>query len=256
VLARLEAMNTGLAHNNHRLTEALHLRNELSRMIMHDIRTPLSVIMGNTSLLLDDPAGFTTQDTHDMLDAIQRQANRIKLFLEDMLLLAKSEAGRLVLNRRPTDIRSLTLQEIEANQVVARLAEVSIRAEIPEFLPQVPVDADLFTRLLDNLISNAIKFSPEKGCVTLRLDCLAAADSGGADRLRLSVSDQGPGIPPAIRDVLFQDFVTSEVLAKQGKQIGLGLAFCRMVIESHQGRLYVQDNQPRGSVFVAEIPLA
>ncbi len=254
VMARIASINAELAQANLKMADTMRMRTELSRMIMHDIRSPLSVIVGNTSLLLSEPACFSADDTREMLDTIRQQSARITAFLEDMLLLAKSESGRLVLNMHPTDLVKLAAQAMEPGQILARLHGIALCAELPESLPSVSLDTDLFIRLLDNLISNAIKFSPANGCVTLRMEHLPASGQTGQGKLLLSVSDQGPGIPPALRKKLFENFATSETFAEHSKQIGLGLSFCRMVAESHNGRILASDNHPNGAVFTVEIP--
>jgi signal transduction histidine kinase len=118
-------------------------------------------------------------------------------------------------------------------------------------LPPEPLianlDANLWQRLLDNLLSNALKFSPTNGRIGVRL--MALADG----HFRLEVSDEGPGIPPEYRQTIFDKFQIVAARQRDVKQVGLGLAFCRLVAEGHNGRISVTDNEPQGAVFVVEV---
>ncbi|HID54481.1 MAG TPA: ATP-binding protein [Anaerolineae bacterium] len=115
--------------------------------------------------------------------------------------------------------------------------------DLPPQAPFISVDANLWRRVLDNLVSNAIKFSPTNGVVTLRVS--TEADS----RLKMEVTDEGPGIPAELRETIFDKYKIISAGRRDVKQVGLGLAFCKMVVDAHNGRIFVTPNQPKGAIF-------
>ena len=119
----------------------------------------------------------------------------------------------------------------------------------------VSLDANLFQRVLDNLLSNAVKFSPVERTVTVRVDYPNATSEPlpAEAKLRIRVLDEGPGIDQEHRDRIFDKFEVVELKRSDTRQIGLGLVFCKMVVEAHHGRIFVEDNIPAGSVFTVEI---
>ena len=121
------------------------------------------------------------------------------------------------------------------------------------------LDETLWQRALDNLLSNAFKFSPPGGRVRLIVEDLqngapvSEAPTAGKPRMRLRVVDQGPGIPPQYRETIFDKFQIVASDRRDIKQVGLGLAFCKMVAEAHNGRIYVENNSPQGAIFIVEV---
>ena len=236
-----------------KLQEAMELREELAHMIVHDMRTPLNVIMG-FSTLLQMKNIIPPEDLGD-LDRIYIEAQRLNSFLNDLLLVAKMEsAGHLSLNKIPVDLNQLVEQVERSQETVARLRKIRLMSKLPLETRQVWLDINVFHRVLDNLISNALKFSPPQSTVLVQLEYLAEAQELTTQpQFRLQVIDQGPGIPEEDRRRIFNKF---EVLAlKEGNipQIGLGLTFCKMAVDAHQGSIFVEANEPVGSVFTVEI---
>jgi two-component system, sensor histidine kinase and response regulator len=215
-------------------------------MIVHDIRSPLTSISGWTELLLKEQA--LSPDSTQTLNIILKESGRIKAFTEDMLLLAKSEAGKLVPSLKPVDILVLSSAARTNNEFVAGLSHVSILEDHPAESRMVHLDPDLFSRLLDNLVSNAVKYSPIGGKVVIRVEY---PEPPG--QVLIKVVDNGPGVSQEMKQKLFEIFATGETAPYREKQIGLGLAFCKMVVEAHGGRIRVEDNVPRGAVFIVEV---
>jgi two-component system, sensor histidine kinase and response regulator len=228
------------------LRDLMRVREDLGHMIVHDMRNPLSVILATADLLASRPS--VGADWKKSLDRIQGQAERLNGFLNDMLLLAKLEQGKLVVNRAPTTLREF-VAPIEASfRVVAEARGLTFIVIAPASEQVVDIDSHLVSRVVDNLLSNAFKFSPRGADVVLRIEPPATA--GGV--LRLSVADQGSGIPEDERPRLFQKFSTVAGPMK-ASQLGLGLAFCKLAVEAHGGRITIADNEPRGAVFVVEL---
>ncbi|RME74524.1 MAG: sensor histidine kinase [Chloroflexi bacterium] len=229
------------------LQEALRLREDMAKMIVHDMRTPLTSIIGFSELMqmLDD----LPEAACDYLERITEQAYRLEAFLNDMLLLAKMEAGQPLLHPSVVDPVQIIIAAIKAQKIVAESRRISLETDLPPGGRMVTLDANLFRRVVENLLSNAIKFSPPEGRVTVRL----RYTDGGPYQLCLQVLDEGPGVPPDKREEIFDKYRIVDFQRRGVLQVGLGLAFCKMVVDAHQGRIYVEDNQPSGSIFTVEL---
>lgn len=244
--ARVRAM-LRLKAQHDEISSLMQLRQDLVNMVVHDMRSPLGVILGSSELLMRRCA--SEPETVRGLERIARQASGLNKFLNDMLLMAKLEEGRSALSRSSQDVRPLVAEVEASHRLLAEGRGISLSVDVPAAPRAVEVDGALFQRVLDNLLSNALKFSSPGDTVRVVLEYPETGRPG----LRLRVLDQGPGIPAEQREKIFGKF---EVLLarRQGiAQVGLGLAFCRMVAEAHGGRVYVEPNAPRGSVFTLEI---
>lgn len=245
---KLEAQNV-------QLEGALRLREDLANMIVHDMRNPLAIISGFAYLL---KARMTIPKYVEYIDAIRLQSDRLNGFLNDMLMLAKMESRQPVLTRALVDVKQLALETLEHHHVLAEARKIALAAVLPEHTFAVSLDVHLFQRVLDNLISNALKYAPSDSTVTLHIEDLTAeqptapAAPAGAV-LRVRVLDKGPGIPEAYRERIFDKYEIVDLRKEDVLSIGLGLTFCKMVIEAHGGRIYVEGNRPVGSVFIVEV---
>ena len=231
----------------------LHLREDLARMIMHDMRAPLNIIAGYSKLAQE--ADIDVLQKTEFAVKIEDQARRLNSFLTDMLIIAKMEAGQLILNRSLIDINELVSHIKTSHTVIAQSLGVALVVDLPAESQQVSVDPNLFHRVLDNLVSNALKFSPPDSAVSV---CVESYNSGHeshplAPSICIRVADEGPGIPETHRDRIFNKFEVAALKRRGIAQVGLGLAFCKMVVDAHGGRIFVEQNQPQGSIFTVEI---
>ena len=231
------------------LQAALSMREDLAHMIVHDMRTPLSAIIGYSDLLLMQ--NKLASEQAETINKISAEARRLNSFMNDMLMVAKMEAEQLIVNRTPVDMIQLIRRAIESHEVMAHSKGIEFRLDMPPESQKVLVDQNLIQRLLDNLISNALKYSPPKSVVTLSLKYLQGTNTP-TPQFQLNVLDQGIGIAPEDRERIFDKYAIA-ALKHKGSQVGLGLAFCKMVADAHQGRIYVEANEPVGSVFTVEI---
>ncbi len=234
------------------LEAALQLREDMAHMIAHDMRNPLTTIQGYSDLLVK--VSLPAEQVIRAAKYINTEARRLNGFINDMLLLAKMEQSQLRLNLTPVNINELLLTAREHHTLIAEAKHIALIVDVPPRLPAVPLDLNLFQRVVDNLVSNAIKYAPENTTVTLTAAPLATDDhTSPARRVRIKVIDQGPGIAPKQREQIFKKFDTGSFTNKRVLQIGLGLAFSKMVVEAHHGTLTVEDNQPTGSIFIIEV---
>lgn len=230
------------------LERVIRLREDLTRMLMHDIRTPLTALLIYCDLLAREP--LTEKQGH-FLTTIQGQATRLSSFLTDMLLMAKIEQGKLILNLVWVDVRELVAAAYRTYLPLAEARNLNLALLLPNDPVHLHLDANLWQRLLDNLLTNAFKYSPVDGTVTINL--IPLSDNGISPSFRLQIIDEGPGIPPEQWQTIFDRF---EIVAHDQRgtdQIGLGLAFCKMVLDAHRGRIYISANRPQGAILNVEM---
>ncbi len=250
--ARIRSM-LRLKFQHDELRETLLLREELSNMVAHDMRSPLAAAALYAHLLLKKAP---REDQLQYLDAIESQIRRVNAFVNDMLLLAKTERRQLRPCQAPVDIRKLIQEAYDRHVPLAQAKGADLKLDLEGWQGDHPVllDASLFDRLLDNLLDNALKYGGTGGEI-----CLALAMPSGFDANRpgaraiVSVSDQGPGIPVEERERIFDKYEIVELRHHGLQQIGLGLAFCKMVAEAHGGHVTAQANSPNGTIFRVEI---
>jgi signal transduction histidine kinase len=240
------------------LEATLRLREDLARMTMHDMGGPLTSITLLTELLLKRSAIAPDTIAPDYLEEIEEistHAQRLNSFLNDMLIAAKMEAGKLMLNRSMVDMNQMVLTVERNHSVIAQARGIDLVIDLPEESRQIPLDANLFQRVLDNLMANALKFSPAGSTATLRVEYpeTKTASQLHEPSVRIQVLDEGPGIAEDHRDRIFDKFETVALKREGVSQFGLGLAFCKMVVEAHDGQIFVGANEPRGAVFTVEI---
>jgi two-component system, sensor histidine kinase and response regulator len=231
------------------LLAAVRLREEMANMIVHDMRSPLTAILGYVEFLcrnLPGDAGMNPQ--HEGLDAIAAQTRRLNALAMDLLLLAKMQSGKLVVHHSEVDVAEVVYAVQSTHALAAKLRQVDLVLDLPAEDRMLLLDRSLLERLLDNLLSNALKFAPTGSSVTVRV--LYGPDPSG---LCLQVIDEGPGVPLEHRARIFDQFEIIAMRHEGLEQIGLGLAFCKMVVDAYGGRIAVADNSPKGSIFTVEL---
>ncbi|GAB4423516.1 MAG: hybrid sensor histidine kinase/response regulator [Anaerolineae bacterium] len=240
--ARVRSM-LRIKHQFDALSAALQLREDLANMVVHDMRSPLTAIVGFVELLR---GGYISADDTEDIEKLHRQVMRLNALVNDILVQAKMEHGTLLLNREDTDISALVRAVLENHAVVAKSRGINVALHLPENSPPVSVDSNLFQRVVDNLLGNALKFSLSGATVTV------IVEYPGSPALRLKVIDEGFGIKPEDRTRIFNKYEVA-ALRHDETPVGLGLAYCKLVVDAHGGTIYVEDNQPQGATFVVEI---
>lgn len=244
-LLRLRCLQKELKIERDALRESQRQKELLNRFIVHDLKSPLQTILLATELLDEQ---LQSGDQCGELTAMIREGGRTMVrMVQDLLDLGLSESGDLILHLETIQLAALGLDcEREMKVKLGRNGQ-SLAVDIPPGLTWVG-DTDLLRRCLLNLLGNASKYGLRGGRIELGMqDC--------DNRLLVRVRDQGPGIPDDMKVRIFDPFVRLDRDSSQARiSSGLGLAFCRAVTEAHQGRIWVEDNQPRGSVFCMELP--
>lgn len=222
------------------LQSLLKLREDMVNMIVHDMRNPLSSIFLSTDILR--LPGLTPQKLQRKLEQIAIASQQLQLLIDNLLIMAKLESGKMILNYSEVDIGDLCLLAVTDVEAITAQKNLNLVTELPKFKDNIKVDASIFRRVLDNLLSNAIKFSPSNSEIILRAEYL---ELGG---VKVQVADSGPGVAKDLRQSIFEKYEIGNLM-QNVSQIGLGLAFCKMAIEAHQGSITVEDNHPRGTIF-------
>jgi PAS domain S-box-containing protein len=227
--------------------ETLELREDMSNMIVHDLRTPLTTITLAAGMInkYGDRVGqraLIVRKAGQILDS----AKQLEKMIDSLLFMAKLEAGKMLFNLIPTDLNRLGSEVIADFELIANARDIELYSELPNFGQTIAVDATILRRIIDNLMSNALKFSPSGGQVTLSLEYLPE------NRLKVKVADTGTGISEAEKQKIFQKFEIG-TLKRNVSQTGLGLAFCKMAVEAQGGTLAIVDNHPQGVIFIVEI---
>jgi signal transduction histidine kinase len=168
--------------------------------------------------------------------------------IDDFLDVSSIESGHLRLDRVPTNARKLLEQNVGLNASLAQKKQIKLTLEVESAVPELSIDAGKIAQVLNNLISNAIKFSQADTAILVR----AGADGDG---VRIEVRDQGPGIPEGERGKLFQPFGKTSICSTAGESsTGLGLAIVRKIVEGHGGRIWVESEPGIGSAFIFTLP--
>jgi PAS domain S-box-containing protein len=229
--------------------EADRLKNEFFALVSHELRTPLTSITGYLEIVRAGDAGEINDDQRHYLNVIDRNARRLYRLVSDLLFIAQVEAGRMPANRRSM----LNLEEIATEAVDAARPQADKKGVLLTVDAQ-PVstagDGERLGQLVDNLISNALKFTPEGGRINVRV-------SSSGPSAAIEVSDTGMGISAEDQEKLFERFYRTsdaEKLALPG--LGLGLSICKAIAESHDGSISVSSTQGNGTTFTVELPIS
>jgi signal transduction histidine kinase len=233
---------------NDRLEKLSAIKDAFVATVSHELRTPLTSIRGYLELVLGGEAGDLNDEQRDFLRVVDRNSNRLLTLVGDLLFVAQIETGEFVLDLAEADLRALAADCVESAQPVALEKEISLTLS-SEPLPPVDVDAARIGQVLDNLISNALKFTPAGGSVDVRLRRSRASAV-------LEVTDTGPGIPELEQQFLFERFFRTPLATDQAVPgTGLGLAIAQAIAKAHDGRVSVKSVEGQGSTFRFELPL-
>jgi PAS domain S-box-containing protein len=235
--------------------QALHVRDEFMSSASHDLRTPLTTIKGQAQLLARGLARGRPQDTERMIEGMNRidaAASRMMMLIGQLLDLARLQTGRpLELNREPFDLVSLVRRCAEDHQRASRRHRIKVEADVPAIVGEWdPVHLE---RVVANLISNAIKYSPEGGTVTVSMSMSGVSD--GAPQAVLRVQDEGIGIPAADLPRIFERFHRGANVVGRIAGTGIGLAGVRHIIEQHGGTITAESVVNEGATFTVRLPL-
>ena len=245
----LEAATAELRAANERLKELDRLKDDFLSTVTHELRTPLTSIRAFSEILNQEPDVDLAQ-RRKFLGIITKETERLTRIINQVLDLAKIEAGRAEWSEAPVDLRETISDTVIAMSQVFQEKNVRVEARLPEKVTAVRADVDRIIQVMLNLLSNAVKFcDPRDG----RIEITLAEDER---ELRVDVRDNGPGISAADQQKIFDKFVQAgDTLTDKPQGSGLGLYISRHIVEYHGGRLWVQSRPGEGACFSFTLPL-
>ncbi len=230
------------------LSKANAAKNKFLGMAAHDLRNPLASIRGLAEFLRDGALGPLTPDQRDLASTIHSASQDMLQLVNELLDVAVIEAGELKLAPERSDLAPLVEKAVHLANIDAARKQTQIVLTAVARPAVATVDPHKIHQVVDNLLTNAVKFSPPGSSIKVELQPVP----GG---LAIAVTDQGPGIPDSERDRLFKDFGRTSVLPTGGeKSTGLGLAICRKIVEAHHGTIVAENLPTGGCVFRVTLP--
>ncbi|MEU4625411.1 ATP-binding protein [Actinoplanes sp. NPDC023801] len=230
--------------------ELARTKDEFLAMVTHELRNPLAVITGTAALFTDELDDLNRDEERQYLQIITRNAERLSIMAEDLLDLARLESGHLAVDATTTDLCAVIEQAVQAAAALAEDKQLTLAVHLPERL-ELYADPHRLRQVADNLIGNAIKYTPAGGAITIT----ATADDT-KQRISWTVADTGIGIPATERPRLFRRFYrASTALERRIPGTGLGLVITRAIIERHHGTITLADHPGPGTTFAIDLPV-
>jgi two-component system, OmpR family, sensor histidine kinase KdpD len=226
--------------------EAERLRSSLLSSVSHDLRTPLAVIAGAGSSLLESGGTLDPASRQELLQTIVEESTRMTMLVDNLLHITRLESGAVAVNKQWYPLEEVIGSALE--RVKKQLGTRPIRTDIPRDMPLVQIDGMLIEQALVNLLENAIKYTPSASPIEIhaRLD---------GENATVEVADRGPGLAEDERHRVFDKFYRGSAAVKGQRGVGLGLAICRAIIEAHGGRIWEENRPDGGARFNFTIPL-
>ncbi|MFG1265525.1 MULTISPECIES: ATP-binding protein [Xanthobacter] len=244
----LEIASAELSAANAQLRTLDELKDDFMSSVTHELRTPLTAIRALSELMLDTP-DMESEQRQDFLRIIVGESERLGRLVNQVLDMAKIESGHAEWHSTDVDLRALVADAVKATAELARTKGAEIVLTAPASVPTVKADPDRLTQVMLNLISNAAKFVPAQGG---RIDVRLSADAGG---LEVQVEDNGPGVPPADRDTIFEKFRQGGDALNRPPGTGLGLPISRRIVDHFGGKIWLDQREGKGACFAFRLPL-
>jgi two-component system sensor histidine kinase BaeS len=227
------------------LARSINLRRQMTADIAHELRTPISVILGHVDAM-DDGVLPASSDTFYI---IRDEATRLERMVDDLRTLSRADAGELILTCRLTQMQDLLDQAIRAYRPHARKKDIKLRLEISPDIPEVNIDPDRMAQVMGNLLSNALRYTPQGGDITL-------STKHTVGEIEIRVQDSGPGIGPEELPNVFDRFYrTDKSRQRESGGSGLGLAIAKSIVEGHGGRIWAESEGGEGTTIVIALPV-
>jgi two-component system, OmpR family, phosphate regulon sensor histidine kinase PhoR len=252
LIAELRRNNDNLANANRKLKELDVLKSQFLSVATHELRTPLSVILGYNSMLAESLQDRLSEDEQETLRESVQACKRLIRLVNSMLDVAQIESGKMRMNYSNADLRQVVHSISALFQHQAKAAGLMLHTVVPARLPRMQVDSERIEQVIINLLANALKFTSAPGDITVSLRHFAEKNE-----VQISVTDTGMGIPPEEQTLIFDEFAqarrSSSNRQKQGS--GLGLAIAKRIVEAHEGNISVNSVPGQGSTFTITLPV-
>jgi signal transduction histidine kinase len=247
---RVRERTVELSHALERLSELNQLKADFVANISHELRTPMTHIVGYIDLLADDTFGPVSPQQREALETLHRAAERLNGLIDDLIQFSDTSRGGITLNVQSVSLRDVIQEMLSRMMSKAQRGNVRIEIHLPSDLPPVHADSRKITWVISQLVDNGIKFTPSGGKVTLRA-------GGASDRVWVTVEDTGVGIPASRMNELFEPFhqLDGSITRRQGGT-GMGLYLCKQIVEAHGSKITLQSKEGSGSMFLFDLPIA
>ncbi|HEY7877248.1 MAG TPA: ATP-binding protein [Gemmatimonadaceae bacterium] len=248
-LLRLKVATDALEQSYRRLRELQKMRDDLMKMIVHDLKTPLTSVLASLEMTLDGDFGPLTGEMRRALGDAEGKAEDLLALIEDLLEVARIEDASLALDLQPIAPRAMLVALADEWAMRLRQEGARVSLDVSDDAPGIIGDAGLLRRVFGNLMQNALTHSGRGVAISLS----AHRDTSGG--VLCTVADNGPGIPPEYHEVIFHKFERlKHPDTPRVRSSGLGLTFCKMAVEAHGGRIWVQSSEGHGSQFHIALP--
>ncbi|MBN1979761.1 MAG: PAS domain-containing sensor histidine kinase [Anaerolineae bacterium] len=228
------------------------MRDDLIHTMVHDLRNPLTAISLSLQFLEIWAADFTP-DQRTALQGARNGTEGMLQLVNGILDVSRLESGRMPLEHARVSLGTLVVDVLRGQAPLIAEKDLRLESDLPPDLPPAWADVGLIGRVLQNLIGNAVKFTPPGGLLKVTVSQNDEEQEAGAPCLLVSVIDSGPGIPSELQAKLFQKFITGP---REERGSGLGLAFCRLAVEAHGGRIWAESSPEEGTAFHFTLPIA
>ena len=242
------SMAATLQQNIEKIVSIDTFRKELIANISHDLRTPLSIIQGYTETLSMKKDVLSKEQQDDYLENIHESTKRLTGLVNQLFELSKLESNQIQVEKEPFPLQELTRDMVQRYKILAEKKSINLEFEIDKELPLVYADIALVERVIQNIMDNALKFTPEHGTIRIALHHDQSSVS-------VDISDTGKGIPATKQSAIFERYIKSEPSDKQKTGSGLGLAIAKKIMELHDSTIYVKSKLDVGSTFRFELPV-
>lgn len=247
---RLTKQVTDLQTEKQKLVELEQLRQNTIDLIVHDLRHPISSLYGAIKIMEMVLPEDVLHDNQQLLEIANANCDHLQLMVESLLDIARMEASGSDLRLTSLNLAQIIKEVIKRTSVFTEIEGIEVQTNIPSDLPPIEADRDKIYRVLSNLLNNAIKYTPSKGQIVVDVELKD-------NFIKTNITDTGPGVVPADRDLIFDRFAQLSSEQARGGGFGLGLAFCKMAVEAHGGQIWVESgDNGEGSSFIFTLPIS
>jgi signal transduction histidine kinase len=224
-------------------------KDDFLTMLVHELRSPLSVMKGASDLILKDAQRLSKEQIETLLTQIRTSSKGMLKIVDDMLDISKIESGKFEVHKNKGNINSVLTEECDYYAALAGEKQIKINCHFDDSIPDISFDEDRIRQVMNNLLSNAIKYVAERSQIDVETKFTRS-------KVEISVSDNGEGIADDLKMKLFHKFVqlNNHNHTKETGS-GLGLVIAKGIVEAHGGEIWIEDNHPKGAKFIFSLPL-
>jgi PAS domain S-box-containing protein len=228
-----------------------NLRNEMTHMLIHDLRSPLTSLQSVINVVIESLEEGKVEEAQHLLSLAQHSGDKMLKLIDELLEISQLEGDQIPLKLRAVEVEKIITHVVSQISPMAEKVQISVEVEVDPRLHEIKVDAEYIERVLNNLLDNAYKFTPDGGMIKV---WARRVDQAGAAGVLIGVSDTGPGIPESEQNRLFKKF--QQAISNKGRRTGtgLGLVYCKLAVEAHGGKIWVESEPGKGSTFLINLP--